>query len=356
MSKPSNYGPSYDRKDATGDMLDTVSRLVFYAGLIATIASFAFLAFYFVHFSTQQNNGGLSDANSDLFAKVLIAGVIAAGVSSCYLYWGEEALIATQIIVALVLLFAPMYLPMVVGTQGLLDNRSIYAAQQIQKGGIFLGGIAVLALIAEVILRIRVRMLQGSKSDQLKFGKGIVEERRQNQFMGKCWQLPFCRKFVRERCPIYHARRTCWKERVGCMCEEEVISNAMQNKAIPKDIVAAARYIPVNNKLSAGQKKLRCRQCVIYNEHLKHKYRLALPATVAAFGLLYVIFRGPMLDFSQQAILSINKWSLSNTGGAVQIQTSGVMIFREVLVDSVMFVLLAYVLKLLEYFFFKLKV
>src|SRR5205823_3893098 len=125
------------------------------------------------------------------------------------------------------------------------------------------------------------------KKDTLKYGKGIKEEQNiRNTFMGKCWQLPYCRKFVRERCLIYHSRRTCWKERVGCMCEEEVIRNAMENRTIPKDAVAAAKYIPVNNRITMAQKRERCRQCVIFNEHLKHQYRLFLPVTVAAFALL----------------------------------------------------------------------
>jgi hypothetical protein len=54
--------------------------------------------------------------------------------------------------------------------------------------------------------------------------------------MAKCWQMSFCRDAIRKRCPIYHARTRCWKERVGCMCEENVIRHAM-DAIINKEII-----------------------------------------------------------------------------------------------------------------------
>jgi len=354
MSKPANFGPSYDARDTLGDILDIVGKIVMYLGLIAMVSGAGFLTFYYIHLTSQLSTTvGVSNIN--MFSKVLMFGAIGAGLATMYLYWGEEFLIATQIIVAGLLFFAPMYLPVVTGIST-PAQLSLVAADQIQKGGVALGVIALIGLLGEVGMRIRLRLVEGARSEQLKFGRGVVEEKHQNKFLGKCWQLPFCRKFVRERCPIYHAKRTCWKERVGCMCEEEVISNAMQSKAIPKDAVAAARYIPVNNKITAAQKRARCKQCVIYNEHLKHKYKLALPLTVAAFLVLYVVFRGPMLGMSGAAISQINTQLSANTGGQAAIREEGVVIFREILVDCIMFVALAYVLKLLEFFIFKLKV
>src|SRR5262249_14119457 len=147
------------------------------------------------------------------------------------------------------------------------------------------------AVLFDVITRVRIRVREGARADQLKYGKGVKEEKDiRNVLLGRCWQLPYCRKFVRERCPIYHARRTCWKERVGCMCEESVIRNAMSGRVIPADAVAAAKFIPQNHKLTMEQKKERCRQCVIYLEHQKHKYKLAMPAAIGGMAVVYIVF------------------------------------------------------------------
>src|SRR5882757_1818330 len=53
----------------------------------------------------------------------------------------------------------------------------------------------------------------------------------------KCWQMVYCRDAIRKRCPIYHARTKCWKERVGCMCEENVIRHAL-DAIISKELIS----------------------------------------------------------------------------------------------------------------------
>lgn len=352
MSKPTSYGPSFDRNDAIGELLDTVARILLYAGIGAVVVGAGFLGFYYFHYASHPPT---SYGNIDLFSKVLLVGVIAGAAGSMYLFWGEEFLLATLLIVAGLFFFAPVWLPLVSGSTSGNDYTNA-SVEGVHKSGVILGVIGILGLLGEIFFRVRVRFLQGARSEQLKFGRGVQEEKHQNKFLGKCWQLPYCRKFVRERCPIFHARRTCWKERVGCMCEEEVIQNAMQNKAIPKDAIAAARYIPVNNKITGAQKRERCKQCVIYNEHLRHKYKLMLPITIGAFILMYAVFRSPMLGWSEQAILRFNDILGHASEGQASIQHEGVLIFREILVDCLMFVALAYVLKILEFVIFTLKV
>jgi hypothetical protein len=219
-----------------------------------------------------------------------------------------------------------------------------------------LGAISLLVLAIDGFSKMRVRSRQGWKADQLRYGKGVKEEvDRQNVFMGKCWQLPFCRKFVRERCPIYHARRTCWRELTGCMCEEEVIRNAMENKPIPKDQLMAATYIPRNMKLSVEQKKERCRSCVIYNEHQKHKYKVAMPATLLGFAAVYGLFHAPLISIVSGFITMLDR-IIGKVTLAQKTTLDQPTLFQELLLACFMIVLLAYAMKVLEYLFFKLKV
>ncbi|HEY3781609.1 MAG TPA: hypothetical protein VGL56_11025 [Fimbriimonadaceae bacterium] len=353
MSKPSNYGPSFDADDAIGNFLDMAAKVCFYGGLAATVVSVGLLLFYYF---TPHSDPGAVLNNVALFGKVLVAGTLAGAVGSTYLFWGEELMHGIQLIIAAILFFTPIIIPAINGG-GTANSAGEASLGAIQKGGTIFGVIAILALIVELVMGVRARMSQGARSDQLKYGKGIQEEKYQNKFMGKCWQLPYCRKFVREKCPIYFSKKTCWKEQVGCMCEEEVIRNAMENRPIPKDAIAAARYIPVNNKLNSAQKRARCKQCVIYNEHLRHQYRLMLPVTIVSFALIYLVLRSPLLDLSGAAITKINDalQGVAMTKSQI-IQQNGVMIFREVILDCFVFVLLAYVLKVLEFVIFKLKV
>lgn len=367
MSKPEKYGSRFSADEALVALLDSVSKFALYGGLLAVLIAVGFLASTYGAFSGTQPPGSPEQALSNiaLLQKLLIAGGVAAIVGTTYMFWGEETLGIFQLGFSAALWFAPIYLPsMMGGPAGIAPSEvAATALATIQQGGTVMGLLSIAVLVADIATRVRQRAKEGSRADQLKYGKGQKEERDiQNVFMGKCWQLPFCRKFVRERCPIYHARRTCWRERVGCMCEEEVIRNAMENKAIPKDMVAAARYIPVNNKIPLEAKKERCRQCVIFNEHQKHKYKLALPIVVMGFVGMYAMLREPLLAGTRQLLSGLDKVFSSLTyqkEGAVANKMTGgggALPFHEILLVCFLIVALAYSLKAIEYAIFKLKV
>jgi hypothetical protein len=353
------FGSNRDLSEAFADFLVSVARFLLWAGLLAVLVSLGLLVYTAMVFT-----GGTPGpeaqaiANIGAFQKILIVGLLGLGVGTTYLLWGEETLGPLQVVFAAALYLSPLYVPMLIGQSGSPVTSS--ALRSIQIGGTIFGILALGVLVADATVRFRLRAQQGFKADQLRYGKGMKEEQdRQNVFLGKCWQLPFCRKFVRERCPIYHSRRTCWRERVGCMCEEEVIRNAMENRAIPKDEVAAANYIPINNKLTLDQKRERCRQCIIYNEHQKHKYRLLLPSLVVVFGALYVLLRPAMLGTMNavverlDAVVGIATFRPANIGSSVEASPIPV---PEVLLFCLMVILLAYCLKALEFVVFKLKI
>jgi hypothetical protein len=365
MSKQPNFGYTVEPDDTFQQVLEGAAKLLFWAGVVATAIATAFLVYTYIAFSGGSTPAAgavvQAESNISIFSKVLLAGLIAAGVGSTFLFWGEETLGAFQLLGAGLFYFAPLLIPSVAGHG---DNKLPEVATQslatIQNGGIGLGLLAVCVLASDIAMRIRLRSLQGARADQLKYGKGVKEERDiQNVFLGKCWQLPFCRKFVRERCPIYHAKRTCWRERVGCMCEEEVIGQAMANRAIPRDAVAAAKFIPVNNRLPMAAKIQRCKQCVIYNEHQKHKYRLAVPAVLVFYILAVVAGYGPLMAGMGKVIAKIDGIVNNVTyqpNGTVHAAAEAPVYFQFILLICIMVICFTYTLRLTEYLIFKAKV
>lgn len=360
MKKQPGGSGHFDPEDTFGSLIEGAARLAFWLGLLATFVSIGFLLFAYSKFSGQAPPTEVEQAKSniEILAKVLLAGVVGILVGTTFMFWGEETMPILQIAGAAALWTSPLYVPSMLG-----GNPTPVASQAlaaIQMGGTIFGILAVGVLIIDITARIKLRAKMGTKADQLKYGKNVKEEKEiRNVFMGRCYQLPFCRKFVRERCPIYHARRTCWKEGVGCMCEEEVIRGAMESRTIPKDIVAAAKYIPVNNKLTASQKLDRCKQCVIYNEHQKHKYKLMLPVTVLILVGLYAAMRGSLLEATGGVMRSadkvLGKLTFSNTS-AVSGTVEKAPAFQEIFLICMLVIVLAYALKMLEYCIFKLKI
>ena len=166
------------------------------------------------------------------------------------------------------------------------------------------------ALIArDVVLRLLNAL--GTKTverDLLQYGGDAEAERAApaavKRFMGKCWQGPYCREFIRVHCPIFQARKACWRVKKGCYCEPEIINTVVDHISGPQLAMAPqARYNFANDawpgaakktELTYAQKCERCRHCVIYNQHQREKYALLVPVTIAAVALIF-FFGAPLL-------------------------------------------------------------
>jgi hypothetical protein len=344
--------------DALMGALEFFAKLIMYAGLLATIVGAGFLIYYVVLYSGYKPpTGGDPKMLVETFRKILTTGLLAFFIGSAYLFWGEGWMEMVQIIVSVLFFLAPMLGPMAFPNAATSSTGiPMLALVAIRTSAMGAGIVAVMVVFTDIFIKVQARFQQGTKADQLKYGKGIKEEiDRKNVFMGKCWQLPYCRKFVRERCPIYHARRCCWREKVGCMCEEEVIKGAMENRTIPKDAVAAARYIPHNNKLTLIQKMERCRQCVIYNEHQKHKYRLLLPVTLIGFvGICALLW--PFLMAGMRSMFAGAQNAFKDLAVRQDFNAQIPDFLQQIILASICLVILTYLLKLLEFFIFKLKI
>lgn len=341
------------------NVLDGAAKLVAGLGGLATLVGAGFLAFITFRLSGSASDFKPQDAANtiEVLQKVLSIGVIALSIGSTYLFWGSEFLAVGQLVLAAALFFAPIYLPMVTGVaSGAGAEQAGKAMGAMQTAGMLLGLVGIGVLVFDLVGRVNKRVKQGTKADHLKFGKGVKEEAgHQNVFMGKCWQLPFCRKFVREKCPIYHAKTACWKELVGCMCEEQVIRNAMENKPIPKDALLAQKMIPRNARLTEVQKKERCRNCIIYNEHLRHKYKLYMPLTVGSFVLVYGAFHGPLFDATNGLVAKVNKVvQIGSLGAAKDFKPP--TFFTETLLAVFFIIGLTYAMKTLEFMLFRARV
>ncbi len=348
--------------DSVTALLDNIAKVLLYVGGLAALLGIGFM---FYSFFTTANSNPEQVANIakyiDMFRQAGIFGLLGASLGVAWLLWGEETAGPIMLLVGLGLVFTPAYMT----PSGQAIEYQTQLVDNLRTAGIPATLVGFFMIIGDVVGRMKVRVKQGAKAETMKYGKDVKEERDvRNVFMGKCWQLPYCRKFVRERCPIYHAKRTCWKERVGCMCEESVIKNAMEGRTIPADVVAASKFIPKNNKLTPVQKAERCRQCVIFNEHQKHKYKLALPLTFVAVGGIYFGLRIPLgnailgvLYKADQFGKDVGLTGANDTPEAAKATSlqGGTIPYHEIILFVGALVLLAYAIKLLEFLFFRLK-
>lgn len=201
----------------------------------------------------------------------------------------------------------------------------------------------------------------------LQYGAHAMRESQTaNRLLGKCWQLPFCRPAIRKNCPIYHARRACWREGVGCMCEERVILQALEGKGAPSpDPRQNVRFIPYNRALSKEEKQERCRNCIIYNHRQQQKYQVVAPIVIVSAVAVVVHYAQEAQQLLYQGLRVVDqfvaRFAFLPASGELQYmkieslaRSSDFVSWMMIVIIGVMFV--SYILRVVEYFIFQLKI
>ena len=155
------------------------------------------------------------------------------------------------------------------------------------------GAIGAFLVIKDLILKTTSAVKEKVfDANDMSFGKGAVKENRptRTSILGKCWEGPYCRSFIRDHCPIFLKRQACWKNRRGCYCDEEIVSGAASKvKGVMLEMAPASETnfsTPASSSqsrkvhLSEAQKAERCRNCIIYNEHQREKYKVYMPIVI----------------------------------------------------------------------------
>ncbi len=209
--------------------------------------------------------------------------------------WNQKgAGIAMTAIGLLVYFGVPFFLPSQFGVYGANGNKLLasYASSQLiyacHVGGIGIAVVGLLKYLIEVILWILEmpdRMMQKAN-----VGTGQQIEAAQQRVakdanaLSPCWSLPFCREVIRKQCPAFLARKTCWKFKRGCYCDDEMIARIIRGDSLDK--------IKAPTKMSQLRKPP-CGRCYIYMEHQSHKFRMISPITIPLAVVIMVALWNP---------------------------------------------------------------
>ena len=327
--------------------------------------------------------------NIDLATKLMTVGLAVGAVVSALAYFGEDAigymLLGGALLVGLGIPFGFQQFggPDFAVTKSLALTK-VYAGF---TSGAFVPGLVGALLIAiDVVGRIlkTIRERPTVKVEKMTFGTGAKQENGarppRTSLLGKCWEGPFCRDFIRPHCPIFLKRQACWQQKSGCYCEEDIVAAAasrINGRSLPmasgstgasrfggatvstndynavsdtasagfiavgapasadtfagRGVAPAARPTPVYAAprpagLTPGQKRERCRNCVIYNEHQREKYQLLLPIvlvlTIAACGFAAMLAHNNMSVVITAIEGLVNKFSFLPGSGKAAIGDS----------------------------------
>lgn len=223
----------------------------------------------------------------------------------------------------------------------------------------------LILLLRDTILRIWMGV---SVKRVLEKRWGDEEERQMKhklaKFYGSCWDMAFCRDFVKKVCPAWQSRKPCWRVKVGCYCDENTILRAMtagskDNEHVRGIMQNLGLDKPKETKLSSQIKRARCRRCGIYAEHQRQKYRLLSPMVFPLVGLFLLAFYEQITGVVGMALAKTDKIMSILTYHSAQTANSfsdDGRILTTLAVIWLTMMVISYSLKFLEYLVFELQV
>jgi len=234
-------------------------------------------------------------------------------------------------------------------------------------GMLFVVGVRILW---EIISQIRNAGSRGLTAEEKAAAAAVVDKKKKWKKPGlwdHCWDMPYCHEAVRDICPAYKARKSCWRFGYGCNCDPSLIETLIRTggsslgKGVSKETAAQrVRDAYVRSDLAAdavvgtGQRTIPCSKCSIFVEHQRQKFRVLNPVavvgTIVGLAFLYkplLAVYTQVINFMAALAARLTYGDRIDPGEWIQyLNTPTVQIFFFVFVGLIA---LAYVLKAVEW-------
>lgn len=250
-----------------------------------------------------------------------------------------------------------------------MDQRvvglAIYILAQFKAVGI----VGLAASVPLIMFDFWIR-LSGRKRRLLRRATTVSDEDQsaKSRLYINCWQMPYCRDYLRRFCKAYQSRKTCWRIRSGCYCDENMILRAMKSGGTGTPGGFDQRFTQLAGKskqLTAAQKRARCRQCFLYARHQEQKFRIVSPfAFIFVLGVMWV-YSGVIKGWLREGLSWMDKsaayfsflpkaqeLAYQNWSGSTSANTVAEWLF----LGCAYLILVTFALRLLEVFIFDLQV
>ena len=259
--------------------------------------------------------------------------------------------------------------PMLVGTslQGVSFQAATLPAYVVAQYS-FVGMVALILAGPLIAIDFSYKM-RGVRRKATRGAAVIVpdDEHPRARFYFFCWQMPYCRDYLRKFCTAYEKKKSCWRLKSGCYCDEEMILRVMKRSATSKLDGFDQRYaLPdTRKKLTGAEKRRRCRECFIYVEHQKLKYRILSPLTLPAAVMIMWMYFTPVKSLLHRALVLTDRFAgrISFGSGTTEVMggkwantASTSNTIEWLFLICLGMVLVTYLIRGLEYFIFDLQV
>lgn len=353
-------------------LIDTISEIGFFAGgglfVIATIyllyGLFSGSMVGALSFAREHGNAGFAQNLQLLHTVIKISG-LAFLFSIVIRYYQEE------VTAYLLLVFgAVIYLGMPALIRSSIQNTSAEIAAPILGIDNIYGMIGIITLALSVPLIIMDIWKKATlNSARSKSSEELITSTKDGvsvPIYAHCWQMPYCREYLKKHCGAYKKRRDCWRSKSGCYCDEEMMLQAMKSSGAERQSIPAAGNIPyaAKKRATSEEKKERCRSCMLYILHQRQKFHLFTPLAFPVVILIMVLLFGPLMkvlgkivEFTDRLALAL---SIAPGNADAALQKYTVVMRTSNTIEWVLFICIALVLvslllKVIEYLIFDLQ-
>ena len=259
---------------------------------------------YYVYWSYASGQGGAAaltavefarhQQNMDLLTKLLLVASAAGAVAAIGRYYAHPETGGALLLIGAAFFFGMPLLIQNFGITASTDQRlqslASYLGARYQLSGMILGGAGTVFLLLHGFAFVAAWKSRRPTANADAAKTAAQVRKKQDQFLGPCWNLPFCRDTDKKLCPVRKTKKPCWRTGRGCYCDQGIIlsiSGGNQYQASRGATGYLTRGANVTKPKSLKEKREQCLQCPVYLHHQSQKYWLLTPlALVLALGAI----------------------------------------------------------------------
>jgi hypothetical protein len=305
--------------------------------------------------------------NLDLFTKILLVATVATAAAALGRFYSNPETGGAFLLVGLLFFWG---MPAVIrnfsaaATDKRLHSLTDYLEGRFQLSGLILlviGGIFLIFHGLAFVAAWKSRRPQANSEAQ-KTAQQV--RKKQDKFLGPCWELPFCRDTEKKLCPIRKDKKSCWRTGRGCYCDQNVIltlSGGNQYQASRGATGYLSRTATVSRPKSLKEKREQCLQCPVYLHRQSQKYWFIAPGSIILLIAALILKWDAVTAFYPTAILALGRamggLSVGPSNGGVPAwatDMAGQTYLAWVVVVVVVMLALAYILNTVEWLLYRL--
>ena len=242
--------------------------------------------------------------NLDMGTKLMMTCAIVGILCVIARYYAAPETGVALIVLGLLLFFGMPYLMDTYGASGsplkpalakLGNPLNFLKAEYVLAGAAFIGA-GVIFLMGHAVYFVTNAGARRPRANAEAAKTAQSVRKPQDKFLGRCWELPFCRDTDKMMCPIRQAKKPCWRGGRGCYCDQNIIlalTGGSAYQASTGSLGYASRVASTIAKpKSYAEKRDQCLQCPVYLHHQAQKYKIMAPlfliGVIAAIALLWM--------------------------------------------------------------------